>query len=67
MPRPILSDLSILIDSILKTKLENLKKNQRWLLTIEMKNTLKGINRILDGIEERISDPEDRILEVLGS
>lgn len=36
-------------------------------ITIEMKNTLKGINRILDGIEERISDPEDRILEVLGS
>ena len=36
-------------------------------ITIEMKNTLKGINSRLDGIEERISDPEDRILEVLGS
>ena len=36
-------------------------------ITIEMKNTLKEINIRFDGIEERISDPEDRILEVLGS
>lgn len=32
-------------------------------ITIEMKNTLKGINSRLGGIEERIIDPEDRILE----
>ena len=32
-------------------------------ITIDMKNTLKGINSRLGGIEEKISDPEDRILE----
>ena len=32
-------------------------------ITIDMKNTLKGINSRLGGVEEKISDPEDRILE----